>query len=324
MTPPLPVLVRVVRDGTVESLHRGAVVVADASGRVRGAAGAADHPTYVRSAAKPFQALAVVGALADAGVALDPVGLAIATSSHEGSDDHQIEAARLLALAGLDESALRCPPALPGDLSTLLDQRVPTPLAHNCSGKHASFLYAQAALGDDPADYLDVGTPLQRRIRDALAETTGAEPEGPGVDGCGAPAWVLPLSGLAVGFARLAARADGLAPICDAMRGAPFLIGGDGAVDTALMRADDRVVAKRGAEAVLAAGFASEGAPTLGIAVKIEDGTQRAAGPVVAAVLEALGARVPPGVLVPPVLGGGRPHGALEVDPGVAQVLATV
>lgn len=318
---PPPILVRVVRDGVVESVHRGAVTVATADGDVVAALGDTDHLTYVRSAAKPFQALATTALLGDAGITLDARGLAIACASHTGTEEHQIEAAHLLALAGLDESALACPPALPSDDATLIAQRVPTALAHNCSGKHAAFLFAHVVAGGEPRTYLDLDSTLQRLVRDALATTMRAVPKGPGVDGCGAPAWVMPLSGLATAFAQLAAGTGGLAPMRDAMRAWPQLVGGEDCPDTRLMLADGRSVAKRGAEAVLAAGL-EDGA--VGVAVKIEDGSSRAAGPVVATLLAGLGAHVPDDLRVPAVLGGGLPHGALEVDQAVAGLLAKV
>ncbi|MBA3372966.1 MAG: asparaginase [Actinomycetota bacterium] len=313
-------LLDVVRDGVLESQHGGHVVVCDTDGTVVAQLGDAELPTYVRSAAKPFQALATLDLLAEAGVALDTNGLAIACASHDGTATHQIEAARLLAEAGLDETALQCPPALPTDVPTMLAQREPQPLAHNCSGKHASFLLAHSATGGDPADYLRQHTPLQRRVYERLAEASSATPTGPGIDGCGAPAWVLSLRGLATGFARLAAgQTPELRRIRSTMTARPALIGGDDAFDTQMMRASNRVVAKRGAEAVLAAGL--EGETALGIAVKIADGGKRADGPVLAAVLEGLGALVPAPVRHPVVLGGGRPHGALEVRPEVLTLL---
>lgn len=309
-----PELVRVVRDGRVESVHRGHVVVTTADGTLLGKAGNPEDPTYVRSAVKPFQALAVTGLLADHGASLDAPALAITCASHTGNADQQIEAARILAVAGMDEAALRCPSVLPVDLATLLDQRAPTRLAHNCSGKHAGFVLAQETVGEDPARYLEVDSAVQRRVHGELAAVTGRLPQGPGVDGCGAPAWALPVVGLALGFARLAAGEDGLGPIAQAMRAHPDLVGGAGCDDTALMHADRRVVAKRGAEGILAAGFHAPGGERIGVAVKIMDGAARAAGPVVAIVLAALGARVPNEVRHRPVLGGGIPRGFLEVD----------
>src|SRR3712207_479196 len=112
------VLARLVRNDVVESFHAGHVVVCDVDGSVLASIGNADRLTYVRSSVKPFQALAVLDALDEGGMALEDDGLAIACASHDGSDEQQIEAARLLAEAGLDESALQCPPALPRDPDT--------------------------------------------------------------------------------------------------------------------------------------------------------------------------------------------------------------
>lgn len=314
------VVARLVRNGVVESIHTGHVVVCDDRGDVVASLGDPARLTYVRSAVKPFQALATLAALDAAGVVLDQVGLAIACASHDGADEQQIEAARLLAEAGLDESALQCPPALPRDAATAWSQRRPHPLAHNCSGKHASFLFGTVFAGDDPERYLSLDSPLQQNIRNQLAEVCDATPQGPGVDGCGAPAWLVPLRGLATGFARLAAGTSApLARVRSAMTNHPLLIGGTAAFDTQLMRSDGRVVAKRGAEAVFAAGLVA-GTP-LGIAVKVTDGGMRADGPVAAAVLASLGMTVPEAVLRPPVIGGGAVQGALEVDPAVSALL---
>ncbi|HVM00073.1 MAG TPA: asparaginase [Egibacteraceae bacterium] len=308
-------LAQLTRGGVVESTHLGAVAVADADGTVVGRLGDIDALVYPRSALKPFQALATTSLLARA--APDPVGLAVACASHTGSDDAQIEAAHLLAVAGLDESALRCPPAWPADPATLRTTTEPSRLAHNCSGKHAAFLWAHTAGGGEPERYLDPGCPLQTRVREVLAAVTGAAPTGPAVDGCGAPAWRLPLVRLAAGYARLAAAHGGapLAAVRAAMTARPDLVGGAGCADTALMASDRRVVAKRGAEGVLAAGMPTSRGP-VGVAVKVADGAGRAAVPPVAAVLRALGATVPGALLRTPLPPGGAPARAwLEPAP---------
>ncbi len=322
MSAPEPILAQLTRDGVVESVHRGSVAVCTPDGVVVAALGDPRRDTYVRSSVKPFQALAVLELLGSGGPDLGQRGLAIASASHFGGDDHQIEAARLLALADLDESALRCPPALPVDHLAALSQREPTPLAHNCSGKHAAFLLAQVATGRDPSTYLAPDEPLQKAVFEQLRRVSGETPLGPGVDGCGAPAWRLPLAGLATAFARLAEAGEGdLLRVSAAMSMYPDLVGGPGSADTALMQADGRVLAKRGAEAVFAAAAALPNGP-VGIAVKIADGGNRAAAPVAACLLSALGARTPEQVRRPAVLGGGRPHGALEVDEQVHRLLS--
>ena len=315
------VLARLVRNGVVESVHTGCVAICDPGGRVLASLGDPGRDTYVRSAVKPFQALAVLDAVDAAGKALDDTSLAIACASHDGSDDQQIEAARLLAEAELDESALQCPPAVPRDPDTAWSQRWPYALSHNCSGKHAAFLLASVLAGEDPAAYLSVDSPLQQRIKQRVTEACRAVPQGPGIDGCGAPAWRLPLQALATGFARLAGGdTPQLARVLAAMTSNPLLIGGPLSIDSRLMLADGDVVAKRGAEAVFAAGVRRRG-DALGVAVKISDGG-RGDGAVAATVLAALGSAVPTDLRQPPVLGGGQVQGALEIDEAVAALVS--
>ncbi len=319
MTAVPPIVVEVTRDGRVESAHRGHVVVAASDGRVVTARGDAGAVVFGRSALKPFQAVAVLHLLAEQGRGLDEVGTAIACASHVGGDDHQIEAARLLAEAGLDEAALRCPPALPTHVPTLLAQRTPTSLAHNCSGKHAAMLLAHVGNGGHPAGYLHLNAPVQATVPEVLRDALATPPEGPGVDGCGAPAWLVPLRGLATGFARLAGAAEGpLAQVRQAMTARPDLVGGGDTPDTLLMRDDLRVVAKRGAEGVFAAGYLHERAGAVGVAVKVEDGAARAAGAAAAAVVEAFGAVVPTELRRQPVLGGVERHGEIRAVPDLA------
>jgi L-asparaginase II len=320
---PLDPVVAVVRGGVVEATHLAHVVVAPLAGPSAALAGDPHAQVLPRSSLKPLQAVATTALLAEAGHRLDVRQLAIAAASHTGADEHQVEAAGVLAEAGLDESALRCPPAWPADDRARSDLDAPTSLSHNCSGKHAAMLWAHTASGGDPAAYLDEGSHLQRRIRAVLADQLGGV-SGPVVDGCGAPAWRCDLTALARAFADLAApapREPALAEVAAAMRAHPALVGGHGVDDTLLMAADPRVVAKRGAEGLMAVGFDDPARGPLGICVKVLDGGDRAAGPVAAAVLEALGAVVDQAVRRPALLGGGRPQGALEVDARLVEPL---
>ena len=318
-----PALVQVVRDGFVEAVHRGHVVVADTSGVVRASLGDPALETYPRSSLKPFQARATADLLAQAGVELDVPATAITCASHFGSSEQQVEAARILADAGLDEMDLRCPDAYPADRAAARDTPRPTRLAHNCSGKHAGFLAAQVAAGDDPAKYLDEHSRLQELAATYIRDVCGTDLTGMGIDGCGAPAWRLALSGMATGFARLAvARGDDpLAPMAAAMRARPDLVGGMGRTDTQLMLSDARVVAKGGAEAFFAAGFTTAKGESLGIAVKIADAGSRAIGPTVGTILKAYGIGVDDAVIQPVVLGGGLPHGHIIATDAVGQLV---
>jgi L-asparaginase II len=316
--PPSTPAVLVTRGGVVESSHLAHVVVARPDGTVTTIVGDPSIEVYPRSALKPLQALAVRAQLMDTGRCPTSSQLAIACASHEGGDDHQVEVAALLAEAGLDESALRCPADWPIDDDVRGKLTGRTTLSHNCSGKHAAFLWAHTAAGEDPATYLDPDAPLQKRIAARLEEALGERPAGPAVDGCGAPAWRCSLAALGRAFARLSEGGGGMAPVRDAMVHHPELVGGRGLPDTQMMWTDLRVVAKRGAEGVMAAGFAHPTHGPLGVAVKVVDGGDRAAGPLAGTVLHALGADIVESVRRPPVLGGGRVQGRLSPVPAVA------
>jgi L-asparaginase len=266
---PIRVLVR--RGGTVESVHEvHAVAVQD--GAVVAEAGDGGLVTFIRSAAKPFQALPLARARTD----LDERDLAIASSSHLARDA-QLDAVRaLLAKAPADVVELECgPPDKPQER-----------LRHNCSGKHAGMLALCRARGWPSKDYRLSGHPVQQA---ALAEIAAAA-EVPAdeiptaVDGCGVVTFALPLERIAFAFSRLEQLEAGAA-VAAAMRARPDLIRGPEGVDTQVMLGGDGWVAKGGAEGLMCA----VGPRALGIALKVADGNGRAVGPALSAFLLELG-----------------------------------
>lgn len=280
--------VEVVRGGEVESRHevvfawRDTQIPADRGERV-----------FLRSAAKPFQAAAVVASGAIARLGEGDETLAILAASHSGEDRHTALVARLLARLGLDESALRCGAHPPFDAETA--SRVgarATALHNNCSGKHTGMLALALELGTDPARYLDPDGPVQRLMRDAVAAVCGLAPEElvTAIDGCGALTFAVPLGHAARAFALLARPADApgalrapLAQIAAAMARRPELVAGEGRLDTRLMRAaGGRLIAKGGAEGVQGVADPARG---FGFFLKVRDGASRAVGP---ATVEAL------------------------------------
>ncbi|WBB79002.1 asparaginase [Micromonospora sp. WMMD882] len=309
-------LAEVVRSGFVEGLHRGSVAALDASGALRVAVGDVTGPIFPRSANKPMQ---TVGMLA-AGLPLtDPADLALVSASHSGEDFHRARVAALLASAGLDETALACPPDLPLDeaarSAVLRAGGGPARLSMNCSGKHAGMLLTCLAAGWPTDGYQRPGHPLQQRIRAAVADCAGEEPTAVGVDGCGAPVLAVSLTGLAGAFLRLVSAAPGTPErrVADAMRAHPALVGGTRAEDTRLMRGLPGALAKVGAEGIIAVGLPGVGA----VAVKIDDGTPRARLPVLVSALRHLGQDAP--ILDEyaqlPLYGGGVPVGAVRPVP---------
>jgi L-asparaginase II len=285
------VLAEVERSGFVESRHLGVVAVSDADGELLAAAGDPELVVYPRSCSKPFQALAVRDLGVETELGLGQVALAGACGSHNGEPDHVASVRKVLEAAGLDESALRCPPAMPTDRRAR--ERVAGPAAayHNCSGKHAYMLAGSVVRGWAPERYTAPDHPLQAVVADTLGDFAGVAIEHVGVDGCGVPVHAVPVRGLATAYARLGARAaageEGPAAVVEAARRHPFMLAGTGQLDTLLLEATGgRILAKVGAEATYAAVDLSSGT---GLALKVLDGAPRARAAALLAALRTLG-----------------------------------
>lgn len=265
------ITVAVRRGGTVESRHRiHAVAVQD--GAVVEEVGDGGLVTFLRSSAKPIQALPLTRALPE----LDEQELAIACASHLALPEQLAAARALLARAPASEDELECGPA--GD--------PPEPIKHNCSGKHAGMVALCRAHGWESRGYRLPEHPCQRAMLTEVARAAdmAAEDIGTGIDGCGVVAFALPLERMALAYARLE-RLDGGDRVAAAMRAHPGLIRGPDGDDTILMRAREGWIAKGGAEGLMCAA----GPSGLGLAVKVEDGNARAVGPALAAFVARLG-----------------------------------
>jgi L-asparaginase II len=306
-------LARVVRSGFVESVHYGTAVAVGPDGDVVAAVGSPSSPVFPRSSNKPLQAVAMLRA----GLDVDGQLLALACASHSGERYHLDGVARLLARAGLDETALRNTPAFPLDdderVAWRAAGRPPSSLAQNCSGKHAAMVLTCVENDWPVEDYLEAGHPLQGVIADTIADLAGEPVAAVGVDGCGAPVHAVSPLGLAVAFARIAA-ADTRTPegrVAAAVRTYPEWLGGTGRDVTRLVRGVPGLIAKDGAEGVYAAALPDGRAAAL----KIADGGDRPRTAVLAALLHQLGvaAEVLDELADVPVLGHGEPVGRLEV-----------
>jgi L-asparaginase II len=308
-SPSEPVLVEVTRSGMTESRHRGSVVALDADGSVALALGDVDSPVYGRSANKPLQAAAMV----ELGLDVAPDLLALVCASHNGEPVHVEGVRRLLAGAGLDASALRNTPSLPlyepAAADVLRAGGRKERILQNCSGKHAGMLATCVINGWATESYQQPDHPLQQTISGVIASLTGEGIGHVGVDGCGAPAHAVSLTALARGFAAVATAPAGTPPgsVRAAMTAHPDLVGGTGRDVTALMASVSGLVAKDGAEGVLAAALPDGRA----VAIKLSDGSWRGFAAVVLAALDRLGADTAGAEALrsSAVLGGGRPVG---------------
>jgi L-asparaginase II/GNAT superfamily N-acetyltransferase len=291
-------LVAVTRGDSVESVHRGVVVVADADGRVLGGVGDPETPVLLRSAAKPFQAVPLVTSGVADTLGLTDQELAVVCASHSGRPEHVAAVSSILTRSGLIADALVCGPQFPFDPEArrLLEAAGESPSAlHNtCSGKHAGMLALAGALGVEPAGYERRGHRVQQAIREAVAMLLGRDGAGlwDGTDGCGVPVFQMSAREAATLYALLAeGRHEALARLCRAMMDHPAMVGGTGSLDTAVMRAlPGGVVAKGGADGVQGLGFSTTGKRSaVGCLIKIGDGAGRPLRSVVGGVLSSLG-----------------------------------
>ena len=296
------IVAEVQRGGVAESWHAGVAAVCQPDGAIVGRCGDPRLATFVRSAAKPFQALPLLAAGGVERFSLEPADLALICASHSGAPEHVDRARAILARGGFTQRDLRCgahPPFDPRVAERLQAAGgQPGSLHNNCSGKHAGQLLSCRALGMQPGGYDLADHPLQVRVRaelDRFFEVDTAR-HVCAIDGCSLPTYHLPVLALARAYAKLAdPRAAGLddktAGLVDtiftAMAGAPEMVAGPGRFTTRLIaECGGRLIGKEGAEGVYA--LAVRRPRPLGIALKIADGGERCRDAVVVDLLRKL------------------------------------
>lgn len=303
-----PILAKAIRGETVESVHRGHLIAIDGGSEPRLSIGDPQIVTYFRSASKPFQAMPLItsGAADSFGFTEDEIAMACA--SHSGEAVHVGIVSRMLEKIGLSESDLRCGVHLPFNEKEaerlLRSNEIATQLHNNCSGKHAAILAFAKHINADIDRYDQPRSPVQQAILKAVSIFCEIPKEeiAIGIDGCCVPNFAIPLDKMARGFLNLVAHSNDFAD--DVARSAatrtvssmlkyPELIGGSERLDTMLMTAaPGQLISKVGADGVWLCGvMPCDPFPKgLAIALKIEDGDDKRARPVVAVeVLKQLG-----------------------------------
>ncbi len=294
-----PVLVRQVRNGIEESVHRGDIVEVDAAGRLIRQVGDPDRLVTLRSTVKPFGVLAIIEAGGIKTFDLEPAEIAILASSHSGEDVHVRTLQGLYRRTGVSQGLLACgSEGMPLDALTAArlarDGEKAGPIRHMCSGQHTVSLLLSRLRGWDPTDYWKPSHPSQIAYRTVVAQAFGTTPTKlrTAIDGCGVETYAFRLHEVARAYAMLAdpsaipsgdprsAIAEGLVQIRDAMLANPEMVGGrHDRLDTSLMKAaPNRVVSKSGMEALRGLAIlhgprhdTHDDGPS-GMAIKIEDG----------------------------------------------------
>ena len=283
-------LVECTRGSMVESIHFGALAVVSSHGKLLASVGDPQLTTFLRSSAKPFQALPFIERGGADHFGLTDREIAILCASHSGTDEHVAVLHTIQSKVGVGEGQLLCgahnPYHEPTTQALLLRGEKPTPIRHNCSGKHTGML-AHALLRSLPLeDYINPQHAVQQTILQTFAEMCDVKPEEIhlGVDGCSAPVFAVPLYNAALAMARLAdpvglpaLRAAALQRIFRAMAANGDMVAGPGRFDTLIMSLmGGNLVAKAGAEGYqvigLLPGLIGAGSPGIGMAFKIADG----------------------------------------------------
>ncbi len=293
-----PIVVRQVRNGVEESVHRGDIVEVDVGGRMLRALGDPDHLVFLRSAVKPFGILALLEAGGVAEFELETPEIAIMAASHSGEDLHVRTLQAMFRRTGVSQTGLALgTDGVPIDALTATrlarDGERPGEIRHMCSGYHAAFLLLARHGGWNPDGYWLADHPAQQAARETVARAFATTPAKlvSGIDACGVPTYAFPLREIARGYAFLAdpeavASGDPRAPLAgsmrqvrDAMVAHPEMVGGTrDRLDTSVAKAlPGRIAAKGGAEglrcfAILPGPRARGDAPATGLALKVEDG----------------------------------------------------
>ncbi|KPL00776.1 MAG: hypothetical protein AMJ91_03410 [candidate division Zixibacteria bacterium SM23_73_3] len=283
------ILVKVFRKDTIESIHQGAIAVVDSRGELLYSMGEPNFVTFLRSSAKPLQALVVVESGAAEAFGFTQQEIAIISGSHNGEKKHVKVVRSILKKTGLNKGYLQCDTHVPHYYTALgitPPKKKFSSLQHNCSAKHAGMLAVCVYEGWNLKNYLNPKHPVQKLILRKISELC-EYPERKikiGVEGCGAPTHALPLKSMAIGFSKLQSfkakderTSQSLQVVADSMWRYPDMVSGRGRLDYELAVASQRnILAKAGAEALHCAVVLDKG---YGLAVKILDGSRRAVGP---------------------------------------------
>ena len=301
------VLLEIVRNEMVESIHSGHLLITDENGKTVLELGDVDDLIYPRSAVKSLQASAMVRA----GLKLTGEQLAVVCASHAGSKRHLDVISSILSSAGLDQSSLRNTPDKPLGSAEKAEwgDRKPSSLAANCSGKHSGMLATSALNGWDLETYKNINHPLQKLIKAEFEELSGEKITNIGVDGCGAPLFALSLRGLATAIRNLTLSSDPVhREVVKACRENPYFVSGAGRLPTLLMENVKGLFVKDGAEGVMVMSLPNGST----VVWKMSDGSQRGASVLAAATLSRLG--VLTSLEHEKVLGDGRVVGEIRAS----------
>ena len=288
--------VAVTRGDATESEHRVHAAVVGIGDQLLGSARDANAFTYWRSCAKPFQVLPFLNSGGFDELQWGDEQLAISCASHGGEPEHVALVERMLRDIGLEEGDLACGPHDPSSqrgAKILRESGNRASRVHNnCSGKHTAMLALANYKGVSTSGYERREHPVQRDVLHEVALWTDipCSKIPLAIDGCGVVVFGMTLERMARAYSRLAVAAargeESPQRVVNAMSRHPFLVGGTDRFDSLMIaETNGRVVSKVGAEGVHCAMIPERG---IGLALKVEDGAQRAQVPALVRILQEL------------------------------------
>ncbi|HXG71874.1 MAG TPA: asparaginase [Gemmatimonadaceae bacterium] len=277
----------VTRGEATESRHRVHAAVVSDGEQLTGTALEPNCSTFWRSCAKPFQAVPFLNSGGHDALGWGDEQLAVICASHGGEPEHVAIVERMLQDIGLEEGDLACgahePSSQRGGRILRETNGRATRLHNNCSGKHTGMLgwahhKSWATRGYERTDH-----PVQRCILNEISlwSDLPCNKIDQAIDGCGVVVFGMTLERMARAYSRFAVAAargeEAPRRIVQAMTAHPFLVGGSDRIDSVLIsESGGRVISKVGAEGVHCAMLTEQG---IGVAIKVEDGSQRAQFP---------------------------------------------
>lgn len=292
-------LVEEYRGGVLENVHLGVLCGVSDKGEVIHSVGSPDHVTFLRSAAKPFQAIPVMKHSIAEKFELTAVEAAMFAASHRGETYHMEALESILRKTGIHEDEILCCPTYPLNdepkFACMREGKSARKLYHNCSGKHTGIIALARELGYRTDNYWELTHPVQQDILHTLAYMADYPVENIqlGVDGCGFPIFALPLKHLAIAYLKLACpdligdevTRDAVARMVSYMHASPESIASHNFICTELLR-DKNIVAKGGAKGVYCFSLVRE---RVAFALKVIDGSETPWPIIVASILEQIG-----------------------------------
>jgi len=291
----------ITRNNHIESIHYGFIYITDSSENIIYSAGDCNAKIFFRSCVKPIQALALIKSGASKKYNLTLKEIAVACASHAGQEIHQKTVLDILHKIEIDESYLQCGITTPeNDLEyekLIVEGKPPTVLHCGCSGNHSAMLALAKFRGYNLNNYREIDHPVQQEILKTVSEFCGMEPDSIeiGIDGCGVPAYFLPIKNIAFSYAKLTAIScdkghpyhESCNTVFNAMNRYPEMVAGDSMFCTELMKtAKGKLIGKIGSEGVYCLGIKNG---SLGICIKIADGNKRAVYSIVVQILKEFG-----------------------------------